>query len=161
LIFQINFFGVVELLEAWRPTLIATSVAKVVVVASNSTTTTRFVPRRAVRALLNGDPAKAEHTMRRRPPAAALAYAASKLAVARWVRRHAVTVQWTGAGIRLNALAPGAIMTPLLQQRLELRSRLGRSEPSRWRSPNLEIRHSSQTEWCSWFLIRQTSYVEA
>jgi len=47
-----------------------------------------------------------------------MAYAASKIAVSRWVRRNAVTAQWAGAGIRLNALAPGAIMTPMLEEQL-------------------------------------------
>jgi NAD(P)-dependent dehydrogenase (short-subunit alcohol dehydrogenase family) len=120
LIFQVNFFGVVDLLDAWRPALAETGDAKVVVVASNSTTTTPLVPRRAVRALLNGDAAKAERAMRLLGPAApSVGYAASKIAVSRWVRRQAVTPQWAGAGIRLNALAPGAVMTPLLQQQLD------------------------------------------
>ena len=47
-----------------------------------------------------------------------MAYAASELAVSRWVRRQAVTADWAGAGIRLSALAPGAIMTPLLEKQL-------------------------------------------
>ena len=119
LIFQINYFGVVDLLEAWRPALAVAKNAKVVVVASNSTTTTPGVPRRAVRALLAGDPEKAQRAVRMFGRAApALAYAASKLAVSRWVRRQAVTPDWAGAGIRLNALAPGAIMTPLLENQL-------------------------------------------
>jgi NAD(P)-dependent dehydrogenase (short-subunit alcohol dehydrogenase family) len=41
-----------------------------------------------------------------------------KVAVSRWVRREAVRPEWAGAGIRLNALAPGAIMTPLLEEGL-------------------------------------------
>jgi NAD(P)-dependent dehydrogenase (short-subunit alcohol dehydrogenase family) len=45
-------------------------------------------------------------------------YGASKIAVSRWVRRHAVLPEWAGSGVRLNALAPGAIMTPLLQEQL-------------------------------------------
>jgi NAD(P)-dependent dehydrogenase (short-subunit alcohol dehydrogenase family) len=45
-------------------------------------------------------------------------YAASKIAVSRWVRREAVRSEWAGAGIRLNALAPGAILTPLLEEQL-------------------------------------------
>jgi hypothetical protein len=45
-------------------------------------------------------------------------YAASKIAVSRWVRRHAVLPEWAGSGVRLNALAPGAVMTPLLQEQL-------------------------------------------
>jgi NAD(P)-dependent dehydrogenase (short-subunit alcohol dehydrogenase family) len=41
-------------------------------------------------------------------------YAGSKLALARWVRRTAPAAAWAGAGIRLNAIAPGAVATPLL-----------------------------------------------
>ena len=36
-------------------------------------------------------------------------YPATKLAVAYWVRRHATGPEWAGAGIRLNAIAPGII----------------------------------------------------
>ena len=43
------------------------------------------------------------------------AYASSKRALALWVRRHAHTPDWAGTGIRLNAVAPGAVMTPLLR----------------------------------------------
>jgi NAD(P)-dependent dehydrogenase (short-subunit alcohol dehydrogenase family) len=46
-------------------------------------------------------------------------YAGSKLALARWVRRNAPGPAWAGAGIRLNAVAPGAVMTPLLQSGLD------------------------------------------
>jgi NAD(P)-dependent dehydrogenase (short-subunit alcohol dehydrogenase family) len=46
-------------------------------------------------------------------------YAGSKLALARWVRRTAPGADWAGAGIRLNAVAPGAVLTPLLQAGLD------------------------------------------
>ncbi len=119
LILQVNYFGVVELLEAWRPALAASGAAKVVVVASNSTTTVPVVPRSAVRALLAGKAAKALRRLRLLGPGApSFAYAASKIAVSHWVRRRAVEPPWAGAGIRLNALAPGAIMTPLLEKQL-------------------------------------------
>lgn len=116
---EVNYFGVVDLLLAWRPALAATGSAKVVVFSSNSTTTVPAVPHRAIRALLAGDGDKALRAYRifgrNSPP---MAYAASKIAVSRWVRRHAVTASWAGAGIRLNALAPGAIMTPMLERQL-------------------------------------------
>jgi len=116
---EVNYFGVVELLQAWQPALAAAEDAKVVVFASNSTTTVPAVPGRAIRALLAGDTEKALRAYRMfgrySPP---MAYAASKIAVSRWVRRNAVTAQWAGAGIRLNALAPGAIMTPMLEEQL-------------------------------------------
>lgn len=116
---EVNYFGVVDLLSAWRPALAAAERAKVVVFSSNSTTTVPAVPARAIRALLASDPGKALRTYRifgRNSPA--MAYAAAKIAVSRWVRRNAVTPEWAGAGIRLNALAPGAIMTPMLERQL-------------------------------------------
>lgn len=119
LIAEVNYFGVVELLEAWRPALAATDAAKVVVFSSNSSTTVPMVPGRAVRGFLDGDVDRAVGTLRifgKQAPT--FAYAASKIAISRWVRRTAVTPEWAGAGIRLNALAPGAVLTPLLEKQL-------------------------------------------
>lgn len=120
LIAQINFLGVVELLTSWRPALAASGGARVVVLGSNSTTTTPVVPRRTIGALLAGDVDKAARSVRFfGAGASAIMYAASKIALSRWVRRNAVTPEWAGNGIRLNALAPGAILTPLLQAQLD------------------------------------------
>lgn len=119
MIAQVNYLGVVDLLEAWRPALAAADRAKVVVFSSNSTTTTPLVPARAVRAFLDRDADKAVRSVRLfGKNASAMLYAASKIAVSRWVRLEAVKIEWAGAGIRLNALAPGAIMTPLLEAQL-------------------------------------------
>lgn len=116
---EVNYFGVVDLLEAWRPALAGADRAKVVVFSSNSTTTVPAVPRRSVRALLAGDIERALRAYKIfGANASAMAYAASKIAISRWVRRHAVTPRWAGEGIRLNALAPGAIRTPLLERQL-------------------------------------------
>jgi len=116
---EVNYFGTVDLLTAWRSALATAEKAKVVAFSSNSTTTMPAVPRRAVDALLAGDAEKALRTYRLfgsfAPP---MAYGASKIAVSRWVRRHAVSAEWAGAGIRLNALAPGAILTPMLERQL-------------------------------------------
>src|ERR1700739_3564805 len=116
---QVNYLGVVELLVAWRPALAAAERAKVVVISSNSSTTVPAVPARTVRALLAHDVDKAARSVRLFGPAApTLMYAASKIAVSRWVRRHAVLPEWAGAGVRLNTIAPGATMTPMLEQQL-------------------------------------------
>lgn len=121
-ILEVNYAGTVELLRAWRPALAASGgpdAAKVVVFSSNSTTTMPLVPRRAVKGLLDDNTPAAERAVRRfggRAPT--FAYGASKIALSRWVRRTAVTSDWAGAGIRLNAIAPGAIRTPLLEAQL-------------------------------------------
>lgn len=120
LIAEVNFFGVVELLEGWRPALAAGDGAKVVVISSNSATTTPAVPGRSVHALLARDAERACRSIRLfGPGATSIMYAASKLAVSRWLRRTAVRAEWAGAGIRLNGLAPGAVSTPLLQRQLD------------------------------------------
>lgn len=119
MIVEVNYFGVVELLDAWRSSLAAAGAAKVVVISSNSTTTVPMVPGRAVRWLLRGDADRALRAVRfYRGAAPAMAYAASKIAVTHWVRLNATTHLWAGAGIRLNALAPGAVLTPLLERQL-------------------------------------------
>ena len=120
---EVNYFGVVDLLTAWRPALAAgaspATSSKVVVFSSNSTTTVPLVPGRAIRALLAGDADKALRAYRvfgrMSPP---MAYAGSKIAVSHWLRRRATEPEWAGSGIRLNGLAPGAIMTPMLERQL-------------------------------------------
>lgn len=119
LITQVNYFGVVDLLEGWREALAATGNAKVVVFSSNSTTTMPMVPNRAIAALLDGDAERALKAYRRfAKMAPTMAYGASKVAVTHWMRRRSVEPEWVRAGIRLNAIAPGAVLTPLLEKQL-------------------------------------------
>lgn len=120
LIIEVNYFGVVDLLAAWRAKLAKSGNAKVVIFSSNSTTTTPVVPGSTIKALLAGNAEKAIGSVKKfGKNASAFAYAGSKIGVSRWMRRNAVTAEWAGAGIRLNAIAPGAILTPLLQAQLD------------------------------------------
>ncbi|MGW6536250.1 SDR family oxidoreductase [Streptomyces sp. NPDC055011] len=48
-----------------------------------------------------------------------LVYSSSKAAVSRWVRRAAPGDAWAGAGIPLNAVAPGVVLTPLTRPLLD------------------------------------------
>lgn len=45
--------------------------------------------------------------------AANLIYGTTKRALAQWIRRQAPTADWAGAGIPLNAIAPGVVETPM------------------------------------------------
>lgn len=119
LILQVNYYGAVKMLEELRPALAKNGNAKAVLVGSNSTTTMPLVPGFAVNALLKGktDAAvKAVGVFGDR--ATAMAYGASKIAATRWARDNAVKREWAGEGIRLNVIAPGAILTPLLEKQL-------------------------------------------
>ena len=52
------------------------------------------------------------------PATGNLIYAASKRAISRWVRREAIGPAWAGAGIPLNAVAPGIVKTPMTHDML-------------------------------------------
>lgn len=146
---EVNVRGVTELLTALRPLLAAAGNAKVVVFGSNSTTATPFVPHAAIRRLRSGDVDGAVRVIRRRGPlAGAIAYAASKIAVTQWCREQAVSPDWAGAGIRLNVIAPGPVMTPLLQ------SQLAGSTGSQVRSFPLPIReYGTAEQLSSWVMM--------
>ena len=109
----VNYFGTVALLEGLRPVLAASRGGQpaAVAISSNSSTVQPGLPGVLVDACLEGD----EEEARRLGDelGAPVAYPCSKLAVARWVRRHAPREEWAGAGITLNAVAPGYIETPM------------------------------------------------
>lgn len=106
LIAAINYFGVVEVTEGVRPALERRGGA-VVVISSNSAPMSSDAE--YVDLLLAGNETAA--CERVADQNGQVAYSGSKAAVARWVRRNAPA--WAAAGVRVNAVAPGLIKTPL------------------------------------------------
>lgn len=119
LVASVNYFGTVELLTGLRPLLAAGTGGAAVAVSSNSTTCQPGISDALVGACLEGDEAGARDLAE--AGGSILAYPASKLALARFVRRSATTADWIGGGVRLNAIAPGMIDTPLVAE--------GRADP--------------------------------
>src|SRR5262249_11955390 len=90
-----------------------TAPAAVAVSSNSSSLPNAFSP--LVDRCLAGDEAGA--CAQARIAVGATVYAASKRALALWVRREAP--RWAADGVRLNAVVPGAVTTPLLQAGLD------------------------------------------
>jgi len=112
---QVNYFGAVELLDALRPLLEAAESGTAVAISSNSLGTVPEADEPLMGPLLAGEVDTAVGA------AAGLhgiqVYGMSKRAVARAVRHRAPS--WAEAGVRLNAVAPGATQTVLFQETLD------------------------------------------
>ena len=113
---SVNYFGVTEFLEAIRPTLAESEAPRVAVVSSMSSLQPQS--NELTEALLAGDESKAVDIAKRfenDPVTGNFIYASSKRAISRWVRRESVTPEWAGAGIPINAVGPGVVVTPMTE----------------------------------------------
>lgn len=112
----VNYFGAKATVEGLHPLLARSEAPRAVVVSS-------------IAAVQETDDALFERLMADDEPGAlaeaerigttpnsnggSAIYTTSKYAIARWVRAAAPTPEWAGAGIPLNAVAPGVIATPM------------------------------------------------
>ena len=114
----VNYFGAVATLEGLRPLLAGSKSPRAVVVASMASL--QPVDEELSAAMKAGDEPKAlaRATVLAEQPETlgGLIYSSSKRALALWVRRNAAKPEWAGAGIPLNAAAPGVIATPMTTQ---------------------------------------------
>jgi len=111
---RINYFGAVALLTGLHDRLVDGALHAAVAIASNSATAVPMDDLSLVDACLAGDEDRAASVADGFDGEAV--YAMSKLALARKVRRLAV--EWA-PGVRVNAVAPGPVLTPLTQAALE------------------------------------------
>jgi NAD(P)-dependent dehydrogenase (short-subunit alcohol dehydrogenase family) len=111
LVVSVNYFGAVSLVRGLRPRLAEAGGASVVVLASNSVTCQPGWASDVAGACLRDDEAGARAAAGEVD--AVHVYPATKAALAWWARRECVKEQWVGSGIRLNAVAPGLIATPM------------------------------------------------
>ena len=106
-----NYFGAVALAEGLRDLLATSGQAGVVLLASNSITCQPGWNAEVASACLAGDEPEARRLAAETE--AVQVYPSSKMALAYWARREGVKPEWAGSGIRVNAIAPGLIATPM------------------------------------------------
>lgn len=110
----VNYFGAVALTEGLRPALAKGTDPAVVMISSNSTTLMPVSNLAVIDLFLAGNEVEACAQV------GAEAYWNSKLAIAWWMRSAAITPDWIGAGIRLNAIAPGVTETNMTRPLMEI-----------------------------------------
>ncbi|RVU28045.1 SDR family oxidoreductase [Streptomyces antnestii] len=129
---KVNHFGAVATLDGLRPLLAAGTDPRALVIGSiDSVHPTDPVIVDA--ALADDEPAAVAASQEAVDRGEGhLVYSSSKAAVSRWIRRRAITDDWAGAGIPLNAVGPGVILTPMTEPLLEdpeMRGLVERSVP--------------------------------
>lgn len=117
---KVNFFGVTEFLDQLAPVLAESTAPRAVVVSSMASLQPNSPE--LVDALLAGDEERAVEIgtalAAAGPREGYLNYPSSKRALSRWVRRECITDRYAGAGIPLNAIAPGTVISPMTAELL-------------------------------------------
>ncbi|WP_150463244.1 SDR family oxidoreductase [Nesterenkonia ebinurensis] len=118
----VNYFGAKATLEGLRPFLAASPAPRGVIVASLAALD-EIDQELLERLLADDEPGALDEAQRIGTQSNAAGsspiYTTTKLAIARWVRQQAPTAEWAGAGIALNAIAPGVIETPMTTAALQ------------------------------------------
>jgi NAD(P)-dependent dehydrogenase (short-subunit alcohol dehydrogenase family) len=118
LVVSVNYFGAIEVLDGLRPLLVRAAERgehpAVVLLSSNSVTCQPGWASDVAGACLEHDEDKARELASEQQ--AVNVYPATKAALAWWTRRDGIGADWTKAGIRVNAVAPGLIATAMTEQ---------------------------------------------
>ncbi|NEW43239.1 SDR family oxidoreductase [Nocardia cyriacigeorgica] len=111
----VNYFGAIEMLEGLSPLLAEGDNPSAVLISSNSTTSQPDWPMNLAEACLAGDQEAANAIADSFGDQATIqAYPATKAAIAYYARTK--SAEYIKAGIRLNAVAPGFVDTPMTQE---------------------------------------------
>ncbi|GAA3812991.1 SDR family oxidoreductase [Cellulomonas soli] len=110
---SVNYFGAVATLEGLRPLLVGSPAPRASLTSSMATLMAHD-EELVERALADDEPgALARATVLVEQDKGDQIYSSTKVALTRWMRRHAATADWAGAGIPLNAIGPGVVATPM------------------------------------------------
>jgi NAD(P)-dependent dehydrogenase (short-subunit alcohol dehydrogenase family) len=159
----VNHFGAVATLEGLRPLLEAAERPRAAVVASLAAI--EEVDERLLELIESNDEAAAlayadSLGATATPTGSSVLYTTSKLSIARWVRATARTDAWGKAGIALNAVAPGVILTPMTAAALETeegRAAMDAGAPAPYGGPAADP--SAVANLLAWLTSEENLYV--
>lgn len=159
----VNHFGAVATLEGLRPLLAAAERPRAAVVASLAALDE--VDGALLELIESGDESAAlEHAESLgatvNAAGSSVLYTTSKLSIARWVRKQAPSADWASAGIALNAVAPGVILTPMTAAALETeegRAALDAGAPAPYGGPAADP--SAVANLLAWLTSEENLYV--
>lgn len=114
LLISVNYFGAIGVVEGLRDLMAGSDNPAVVLIASNSVLCQPGWPESVVEACQAGDEPAARAAAAGEE--AVNVYPQSKFALAHWARTTGIGPDWAGAGIRVNAVAPGLIATPMTDE---------------------------------------------
>ncbi|GAB3748493.1 SDR family oxidoreductase [Microlunatus parietis] len=108
---RLNYFGTLAVLHSLRPLLLRSAAPRAVLVSSASSLSAGAAD--LIHACLRGDEAAADRAAERAIAGGrgTVIYRSTKIAINRWVRRHAGGPDWAGSGIPLNVVVPGIVDT--------------------------------------------------
>lgn len=108
----VNYFGAIATLEGLRPLLAKSTSPRAVAIAS--VVVAYPTDNELIEALENSDQERAlVRATQLINSGEELVYSSAKKALGTWIRQHALLPEWAGAGIPLNAVGPGVVLTPL------------------------------------------------
>ncbi|MEV8150990.1 SDR family oxidoreductase [Arthrobacter sp. NPDC080073] len=114
LVARVNYFGAIRTLTGLRPLLARSAAPRAAAVSSMASLHEVDQPLLDALAAEDEEGAIVRAKQIASPgPLDILTYATSKRALALWIRRNSPTADWAGAGIPLNAIAPGVIRTAM------------------------------------------------
>lgn len=117
----VDYFGTVATLEGLRPLLARSAAPRAVATVSFASV---LAPDDVLlTALIDNDEgaatARASELENSSSEVASAIYGTTKRGLARWIRRNAPMPAWAGAGIPLNGVAPGVVLTPMTAPMVE------------------------------------------
>jgi NAD(P)-dependent dehydrogenase (short-subunit alcohol dehydrogenase family) len=117
---SVNYFGATETIGLLLPLMTRSTAPRVAVISSMASLQVNS-PELVEAALRDDEDAAlkiAANLEEQGPDVGYLIYPSSKRALSRWVRRESISARFAAAGIPLNAVAPGTVITPMTRDLL-------------------------------------------